>query len=56
MKNKKTTVAGYVIVAAAVLKVIADYLTTGDIAVSINESLLPALAGAGLIGAQDGGH
>lgn len=54
MKNKKTTISGFLVLAAAALTVIAAMLTGGDIGEAIQIALLPALAGAGLLGAGDG--
>jgi len=56
VKNKKTTVAGYMVLAASALNVLAAILGGGDASAAINDSLLPAIAGAGLVSAQDGGH
>ena len=55
MKNKKTTIAGYLTLGAAVLTVVATYLTGGDIGNAIQVALLPAITGVGLLGASDGG-
>jgi len=55
MENKKTTIAGYIMLVASVLTVAARILTGGDIASAIPE-LLTALGGVGLITAKDGGH
>lgn len=54
MKNKKTTIAGFMTLGAAVLIVVSAFLTGGDIGEAVKTSLLPALAGAGLLGAGDG--
>ena len=53
MTDPKTTIAGILTVAAAVFSVVAAFLTGGDIASAITTSLVPALAGIGLIGASD---
>jgi len=55
MTDPKTTIAGILTVAAAVLSVVAAFLGGGDIASTITTSLVPALAGIGLISASDGG-
>jgi len=55
MKNKKTTIAGYATLAAAVLTVVAAFLSGGDIGAAFQTALLPAIAGLGLLGAGDGG-
>ena len=55
MRNKKTTVAGYLLVGAGALAVIAAFLGVGDPSTAI-AGLMAALGGTGLIGAQDGGH
>lgn len=55
MKNKKTTIAGYLLVGAGVLAVAAAFLGVGDVQTAI-AGLLGALGGTGLVGAADGGH
>lgn len=55
MKNKKTTVAGYLLIAAGAATVVAALLGTGDIQTAL-AGLMAALGGGGLVGAQDGGH
>jgi hypothetical protein len=56
MQNKKTTVAGYVVLAGAALTVVGIALQGGDVGSAFVQVLLPALTGAGLIAASDGGH
>ena len=53
MSNPKTTILGYLALAGAVITAVTAILQghTPDVA-----SLLSALAGLGLIAAQDGGH
>lgn len=55
MSNPKTTIAGYLLVAASVLTLAAHALTgelgTGDLSL-----VLSALTGLGLIAAKDGGR
>lgn len=55
MQNKKTTVAGYLVLAASVLGLVATFLTGGDLGQAVGE-VAGALAGIGLISASDGGH
>ena len=55
MQNKKTTIAGYLTLAAGVLIVLSTFLSGGDIGAAIQTSLVPAIAGLGLLGASDGG-
>jgi hypothetical protein len=55
VNNKKTTIAGYLLVGAGALTVVAAFLGVGDPSAAI-AGLMAALGGAGLIGAQDGGH
>ena len=56
--NPKTTIAGYLTLAIAVLTVAVHVLTGGFGAIGSQDipSVLAALAGLGLIAAQDGGH
>ena len=56
MKNPKTTVAGYLTIAASIIGIIAHVLSSGGIGMSDIQALLGILAGFGLIAAQDGGH
>lgn len=56
MQNKKTTIAGYLVLVGALLNVAVAVLNEGDIGAAVTESLLPALAGVGLISARDGAH
>ena len=54
MENKKTTIAGFLTLAGALLSVVAAVLAGGDVGSSIMNGLLPELTGIGLSGAQDG--
>ena len=56
MQNKKTTIAGYISLAAALLTAVATFLSGGDIGAVVQNSVIPAIAGLGLIAAKDGGH
>ncbi len=53
MKNKRTTIAGYLLLAGAVLTAGAQFMSGGTPDFS---ALLAALAGVGFITAADGGH
>ena len=55
MKNKKTTVSGFLLLGGAVLYCVGVGIAGGDIGKAITEMLIPALAGLGLMGAGDGG-
>ncbi|MBI3126729.1 MAG: hypothetical protein HYZ11_03900 [Candidatus Tectomicrobia bacterium] len=55
MLNPKTTLPGYLILAASVLSFAAKILAGGVDAAAIQD-ILAALAGIGLISARDGGH
>lgn len=55
MNEPKTTIAGFLTLAAAVLSVAAAVLTGGDIGSVLTNVFVPALAGIGLISASDGG-
>ena len=55
MKNKKTTIAGFLILGAAVITCVATLLTGGDLGACLQNSLIPALTGSGLLAAGDGG-
>ena len=54
MNHPKTTVAGYLVVAAAVISFIAKFMSGGIDATSIQE-IIAALAGVGLVASSDGG-
>jgi hypothetical protein len=54
MQNKKTTIAGILVLAASVLTVVATVINGGDIGSAIQTVFLPALAGSGLLMAGDG--
>ena len=53
MKNKKTTIAGYLLVAGSVLTLIAQVLSGTPIS---EELVAGILGGLGLVAASDGGH
>ncbi len=55
MKNPKTTIAGYLLVLTSVVTMIAHMLT-GEIGIMDIQNIVGALAGIGLISAQDGGR
>ena len=55
MKNPKTTIAGYLLVITSLATMVAHVLT-GDINVMDIQNIVGALAGIGLISAQDGGR
>lgn len=55
MSNPKTTIAGYLVLAAAVLTVAAHVLT-GTVSSADFAAILPAITGLGLIAGKDGGH
>lgn len=56
MKNPKTTIAGYLVIAGAVLYGIARFLQTGNIDANTLNAVVAALAGTGLVAGADGGH
>lgn len=56
MKNSKTTISGYLILAATIFTVVAHFLSTGSISSADFAAIPSALAGIGLIAAADGGH
>lgn len=56
MNNPKTTTAGYLVLAAAVLVLVAHCLQGNCMGASDVTALMGALAGIGLIAAKDGGH
>ena len=56
MKNPKTTIAGYLILAASVITVVAHVLAGGGLTQADIGAVLGAISGIGLIGASDGGH
>lgn len=56
MKNPKTTIAGYLVVLAAVATVAAHLLSGAGLGQSDIAALVAAVTGLGLIGASDGGH
>jgi hypothetical protein len=53
--NPKTTIAGYLVLAASLLMVIAHGLS-GSLGAADLTALLGAAGGVGLISAKDGGH
>jgi len=54
MNHPKTTIAGYLVVAAAVLSFAAKFMS-GGIDVSAIQEIIGALAGIGLVASSDGG-
>jgi hypothetical protein len=54
IKNRKTTIAGGLLVAAGVCGLVASFFGMGD-SESAMASIMAGLAGLGLVGAQDGG-
>lgn len=54
MSNSKTTIAGYLVLAAVLFKVAAGLLTGGELP-GMGE-IAAAIAGVGLIAAKDGGY
>lgn len=55
MTNPKTTIAGYLLLAASVLTLAAHGLT-GNLGAGDLSLVMTGLTGVGLIGARDGGH
>lgn len=55
MDNKKTTIAGYLILAASLATVVAHALT-GGLGAADFAAVISGLTGIGLIAAKDGGH
>ena len=58
MNNPKTTIAGYLTIAIAVLTVAVHILTAGfgSLGAADIGAVMAALAGVGLISAKDGSH
>jgi len=58
MRNPKTTIAGYLALAIAILTTAQHVLTGGFGALGAQDlpAIMAALAGVGLIAASDGGH
>lgn len=59
MTNPKTTIAGYLAIAIAVLSVAQHWLSGGGFVAGDLQTIINALAGVvgvGLVGASDGGH
>ncbi|MFQ5913265.1 MAG: hypothetical protein ACE5JS_08790 [Nitrospinota bacterium] len=56
MVNKKTTIAGYLVVVGAAASFLAKVIKTGEIDPSLWQEIMAGAAGIGLIGARDGGH
>ena len=56
MQNKKTTIAGYLVIAGAVLYAVARFLQSGTVDGETVKAVFAAVAGSGLVMAQDGGH
>ena len=54
MNNPKTTIAGYFVVGAALLSLVAKFFGGGIDAMAIQE-VIAALAGVGLVASSDGG-
>ena len=55
MSNPKTTIAGYLVLLAA-MATVAAHVLTGSVSLADFGAILPALTGIGLIAAKDGGH
>lgn len=56
MNNPKTTIAGYLSIAAAIITMI-SHLLTGDITGAFSPATFgSAIAGVGLVTAKDGNH
>ncbi len=55
MSNKKTTTIGYLVLAGSVITCVVTLLSGGDVMACVMNSIVPALTGAGLITASDGG-
>ena len=56
MLNPNTTVLGYTVLVGAVSTLLVNILTHGTVSASDLTSIINALAGIGLIVAEDGGH
>lgn len=56
MKNPKTTIAGYLMVLAAVATVVAHVLSGSGLGQTDIAAVVAAIGGLGLINASDGGH
>lgn len=56
MRNPKTTIAGYLIIAGSIIFAVAKFLQTGALDADTIKGVIGAITGAGLIGASDGGH
>ena len=56
ISNKKTTLLGYLVLAGSVLTCVITLLQGGDVMACVTNMIVPALGGAGLIAASDGGH
>lgn len=56
MKNPKTTIAGYLILAASLATVAAHLLSGAGFGASDIGAVVTAVGGLGLVGASDGGH
>ncbi|HKD69372.1 MAG TPA: hypothetical protein VKB84_21215 [Candidatus Binataceae bacterium] len=55
MSNPKTTITGYLMLAASLLVVVSHGLS-GSLSIADLTALLGAAGGVGLIAAKDGGH
>lgn len=56
VRNPKTTIAGYLIIAGSIIFAVAKFLQTGALDADTIKGVIGAITGAGLIGASDGGH
>jgi len=56
VNNKKTTLLGYLVLVGSVITCLITLLSGGDVMGCITNAIVPALGGAGLIAASDGGH
>lgn len=56
LKNPKTTIAGYLLLAASIIYGVAKFLQTGSVDGETVKAIMGALGGTGLIASADGGH
>lgn len=56
MKNPRTTIAGYLVIAGALAYGVAHFLSTGTIDAETLKAVVTAVAGTGLVAGADGGH
>ncbi len=54
MNNKKTTIAGFLLIGSGLLGLAAAFMGLGDQSVAM-ASIMTGIAGTGLLAAQDGG-